>query len=573
MTTFSLSAAGFGACRVLSAAALCLSLAAETAAAQRPSGGARPANAATTTPITEADLRSRLFRITDDSTMGRESGSAGAFSATAYVAGEFARLGLEPAGDNGTWFQVVPLWTVAVDPTSTLTSGAESLVVFRDFLPGNSLAPARRFDGVDIVYAGSTADTTNWIAPDAARGKVVLVHVPVGMPFRLATVQASRYRDAQALFVAALDDVPAENTARLRVGRPVADTSRNPRTIPIVYIARAAAARILGGAPASRAPGATGGALRGHVDFSRAPVPFAARNVVGILRGSDPVLRNQYLSLTAHNDHVGYDQSPVDHDSLRAFNTVMRPMGADSPVRRPSDGEWSRIRLILDSLRAIRKPRLDSIRNGADDDGSGTASMLEIAEALAGMPVKPKRSILFVSHTGEEAGLLGSRWFSDHPTVPIDSIVGEIDQDMVGRGTATDFPRSGTGAGGDTYLEVIGAKRISREFGEYLERANAKQPKPFVFDYTFDTPGHPLQYYCRADHYSYARYGIPAVAFSRGEHQDYHQVTDEAQYISYPDLARVSRMVFDAAVLIANAAERPRRDVEKPADPNAPCRQ
>lgn len=551
-------------------AALSLLSISAASAQPRSTAGSAPA---TTTAITEADLRSRLFRITDDSTMGRESGSAGAFSATAYIAAEFARLGLEPAGDRGSWFQVVPLWTVAVDPASTMTSGGESLAVFRDFLPGNSLAPARRLDGVDIVYAGSTGDTTNWIAPDAARGKVVLVNVPVGMPFRLATVQASRYREALALFIAALDDVPAENTARLRVGRPVADTTRNPRAIPIVYVTRAAAARIMGGALDSRTPGSAGGVLRAHFDFARAPVPFAARNVVGIVRGSDPVLRNQYLSLTAHNDHVGYDQSPVDHDSLRAVNTVMRPMGADSPVRRPGDGEWSRIRLILDSLRAIRKPRLDSIRNGADDDGSGTASILEIAEALAGMPVKPKRSILFVSHTGEEAGLLGSRWFSDHPTVPIDSIVGEIDQDMVGRGTATDFPRSGTGAGSDAYLEVIGAKRISRAFGEYLEQANAKQPKPFVFDYTFDTPGHPLQYYCRADHYSYARYGIPAVAFSRGEHQDYHQVTDEAQYISYPDLARVSRMVFDAAVLIANAAERPRRDVEKPADPNAPCRQ
>jgi hypothetical protein len=144
---------------------------------------------------------------------------------------------------------------------------------------------------------------------------------------------------------------------------------------------------------------------------------------------------------------------------------------------------------------------------------------------------------------------------------------------MVGRGTAQDFPRGGTGAGSPQYLEVIGAKRISREFGETLERANAQQRTPFVFDYTYDQPGHPLQYYCRADHYSYARYGIPAVAFSRGEHQDYHQVTDEAQYISYPDLERVSKMVFDAALLLANAPDRPRRDVPKPASPNQPCRQ
>ena len=141
----------------------------------------------------------------------------------------------------------------------------------------------------------------------------------------------------------------------------------------------------------------------------------------------------------------------------------------------------------------MRGPRPDSIRNGADDDGSGTVAILAIAEAFARASgnQRPRRSILFISHTGEEAGLLGSRWYSDHPTVPIDSIVGEIDQDMIGRGTASDFPRGGTGAGSPTYLEVIGAKRISREFGDMLEAANAKQPVPFVFDYTYDAPGHP----------------------------------------------------------------------------------
>jgi hypothetical protein len=94
-----------------------------------------------------------------------------------------------------------------------------------------------------------------------------------------------------------------------------------------------------------------------------------------------------------------------------------------------------------------------------------------------------------------------------------------------------------------------------------------------VFDYTFDAPGHPLQYYCRADHYNSARYGIPSVAFSRGEHLDYHQVTDEAQYISYPDLARVSRMVYAAAMAIANMPRPPKLDAPKPTNPNAPCRQ
>jgi Zn-dependent M28 family amino/carboxypeptidase len=290
-----------------------------------------------------------------------------------------------------------------------------------------------------------------------------------------------------------------------------------------------------------------------------------------VLRGSDPALRAQYVSLTAHNDHVGFDHSPVDHDSLRAFNQVVRPMGADSPQRPATTEEVARIRTILDSLRTVHRPRLDSIRNGADDDGSGTVSILEIAERMALGGEHPRRSILFVSHTGEETGLLGSRYYSDHPTVPRDSIVAEIDQDMIGRGTVHDFPRGGTGAGSDSYLEVVGAKRLSRAFGEMVEAANARQPIPFVFDYTYDQPGHPLQYYCRADHYSYARYGIPSLALSRGEHEDYHQVTDEAQYISYRELARVSRMVHDAALAIANADQRPALDAPKQTDPNARC--
>src|SRR6266581_2083225 len=453
--------------------------------------------------ITAADLRQRLYLIADDSLMGRETGSLGAFKASAYVAAEFRRLGLEPAGDNGTYFQTIPFWDVKVDPRSRLvTSGGTTLHLGADFLPVSFAVPPRVLEQTAVVYAGSVGDTAHLMAAPGVAGKFVVLNVPQGFDRR-----------------------------------------------------------------------AIGTTVSGQYDFTRTAVAFRARNVVGILRGSDPALRNEYVSLTAHHDHVGFDHHPVDHDSLRAFNRVVRPMGADSPNRPATDAEQVRIRAILDSLRAMRPPRRDSIRNGADDDGSGTVAILEIAEAFATAQgaERPRRSILFVSHTGEEAGLLGSRWYSDHPTVPLDSIVGEIDQDMVGRGTASDFPRGGTGAGSPTYLEVIGAKRISREFGETLEAANAKQPLPFVFDYTYDAPGHPLQYYCRADHYSYARYGIPSVAFSRGEHLDYHQVTDEAQYISYPDLARVAQMVHDGALAVANAPERPKRDVPKPTDPHAPC--
>ena len=124
---------------------------------------------------------------------------------------------------------------------------------------------------------------------------------------------------------------------------------------------------------------------------------------------------------------------------------------------------------------------------------------------------------------------------------------------MIGRGAATDIE-----AGGPTYLEVVGLRRLSQEFGDWFEAVNAKEPTPFVFNYEYDAPGHPEQYYCRADHYSYARYGIPSVSLSRGSHMDYHQLTDEPQYIDYPDYARLTQLVFDGAVFVANAEHAPR---------------
>jgi hypothetical protein len=381
-----------------------------------------------------------------------------------------------------------------------------------------------------------------------------------------------RFAGAAAVAIAELDLVPAEVIANvmegsLTIGGSTLGNSSSPAVPARLLISSRAAERLLGAAPATLRPGALGATMRGELTVRRADFAHPARNVVAILPGSDATLRGQYIALTAHNDHIGTAPYAVDHDSLRAYNRVVRSMGADSPDRPATPAEIAQVRTILDSLRRLRPPRPDSIGNGADDDGSGTVALIEIARSLASRPERPKRSILFVSHTAEELGLLGSQWFTDHPTVERDSIVAEIDQDMVGRGSAADLP-----AGGSTYLEVIGARRLSREFGDVLERVSARQPVPFVFDYEYDAPGHPLQYYCRADHYSYARYGIPSVALSRGGHLDYHQVTDEAQYIDYETLARVASLVRDAAIEIANLDHRLVIDRPK-GDPSAPCRQ
>jgi hypothetical protein len=552
--------------RVAFAAGL-LSYLAGAAAAQT-----APKPAVTTREITATDLRRRLYLLADDSMGGREPGTIGNFKATEYVASEFKRLGLKPAGEHGSYFQSVPFVRERTDPGRTLeVEDGVTLSAGRDFLPALWIASrAEPRLNARAVYGGNAADAHTWIDTGTVRGRLVVLDVkPVQGASRQwvrtgVTARSARWQGAAALAFAQLDLIDPALRRQVTEGQLVADAGSGAQP-PVVILTPDAAQSLFRAPLAGLGPGTTGKPVRGNLGLARATPTYPARNVIAILPGTDSRLRREYLSLSAHNDHVGFGHDPVDHDSLRAFNRVVRPAGADSPVRAATVEETARIRGILDSLRALRPPRPDSIRNGADDDGSGTVALLELAESFARSAARPRRSLLFVSHTGEEYGLAGSAWYTDHPTVPRDSIVAEIDQDMIGRGDKTDLP-----AGGPTYLEVVGARRLSNEFGDLLEAANAAQPLPFVFNYEYDVPGHPLQYYCRADHYNYARYGIPSVSLSRGEHLDYHQVTDEPQYIDYDALARVTRMVREAALRVGNADRRPALDHPK-GDPRAPC--
>jgi hypothetical protein len=303
--------------------------------------------------------------------------------------------------------------------------------------------------------------------------------------------------------------------------------------------------------------------------YAGAANPDYARNVIAILPGSDPALKGEYIAVGAHNDHIGIRRGgPVDHDSLHLYNMELTRLGApswDRNMRAKRDSLKSVIHLNLDSVRRIRPARMDSINNGADDDGSGTVTVLEIAEALAAMPVKPKRSILFVWHTAEEKGLLGSKWFTENPTVPRDSIVAQLNIDMVGRGGAKDI----TGGGPD-YLQMIGSRRVSTEMGDIIEALNKSRAQPFRIDYTFDANGHPERIYCRSDHYMYARYSIPITFFTTGQEPDYHQVTDEPQYIDYDHMSKVASFIRDIAVNLADLDHRLKID-HPVADPNAAC--
>jgi Zn-dependent M28 family amino/carboxypeptidase len=245
----------------------------------------------------------------------------------------------------------------------------------------------------------------------------------------------------------------------------------------------------------------------------------------------------------------------------------MRPRGAENSPGTPSAEQTATIARMIDSLRKVRPARPDSVFNGADDDGSGSVSVLEIAEALAKSPERPKRSILFVWHTAEELGLLGSDWFTRHPTVPRDSIVAQLNIDMIGRGKAGDLP----GAGPD-YVQLIGSRRLSTELGDLVERVNTEDKHGLAFDYAWDANGHPENSYCRSDHYMYARFGIPITFFTTGGHRDYHQLTDEVQYIDFDKMARVASLVEDVALHVANLDHRLVVDKPKP-DPEGVCKQ
>jgi Zn-dependent M28 family amino/carboxypeptidase len=259
--------------------------------------------------------------------------------------------------------------------------------------------------------------------------------------------------------------------------------------------------------------------------------------------------------------------APRSTYSLRAVNAVTRRQGANDPACVPTAAQQKQIDSLIAHARSIRPPRRDSIMNGADDDGSGTVALLEIAERFATARTRPARSLLFVSHTGEEKGLWGSEWFTDHPTVPRDSIVAQLNMDMVGRGKPTDAMGRGP-----NNVQLIGPRRLSTQLGDVIDSVNAARSPRMDIDRSFDANGHPLNRYCRSDHYMYARYGIPITYFSLGYHTGYHQVIDEPQYIDYGHSARIAQFVHDIAAAVADRRER--LVVDKPVPPlSAGCRQ
>lgn len=244
------------------------------------------------------------------------------------------------------------------------------------------------------------------------------------------------------------------------------------------------------------------------------------QNVVAVFEGSDPVLKNEYVAIGAHYDHVG-----------------MRNQSTNA----------------------------DHIFNGADDDGSGTVAVLAIAEALAKAPLKPKRSTLLVWHCGEEKGLWGSEYFVKFPPLALDRIITQLNIDMIGRSKREgDTNARNRELSGANEIYVIGSKMMSTELGALSERVNESYLK-IGFNYKYDDPKDPNRFFFRSDHFNYARKGIPIIFYFDGVHEDYHQVGDHVEKIDFQKVERVTRTVFLTLWELSNLPARPRLDKQLPA--------
>ena len=464
--------------------------------------------------ITAADVTRRIGIIADDSMLGRATPSHGLEMTAGYAAAEFRRLGLRPAGDAGSYLQRYPLSISRFDPAQSWVRAighAAAVWQVGPDLPLMQGEPSGDVSGAGVVILVGDSSQGVTIPPGAVTGKmVVVVFGPAIDGIAGALVQQ---KPAGVFLVAAMPDemwskMPGK-TPSIRVVNP----SEGGLAIPPVFAVRRAAFTpwllragvdttlldVHGPMHIVAAPGAS---IDFHVDQRRVS-DESAPNVMGVVEGSDPVLKNEYVLFTGHMDHIG----------------------------TPSSGEG------CSALGA------DSICNGADDDGSGSVTVLELAEAFATAPVRPKRSVAFLLVSGEERGLWGSGYWAGHPTLPIANVVADLNIDMVGRNAP------------DT-LAVIG--REHSDLSATLDQVAGRHPELGLHAMGDLWPSEGL--YGRSDHYNFARKGIPILFFTTGIHPQYHAVTDEPALIDADKMMRIGRLIYYLGETIANAPTRPAWD-------------
>ena len=467
--------------------------------------------------IREADLRRDLFAMASPGMRGREGGTLDELRASIWVADQYRRIGLVPAGEDGTWFQWFNITRTRVSLTSSrATIAGRTQTLYGDFIPLGTV-PVEATG--TVLWLSDPTDSTIDV-----RGRIVATRLRIPAP---ASIRPTSYtwgvRYANAAITGTLSRLNGRGAAAILLvaSEPV---DSNFDAVAVMrqrgdYDVDRATPRANGQSdriapPPVAGAGPTPGFL---VRASLAPelqqgpnVSLAIRlerfetpsvNVIGLLRGTDPVLRNEYVLYSSHQDANG-------------------------------------VRLLVPG---------DSVLAGADDNGS--VSVAEFAAARAFVARRPKRSLLFVHHGAEERGLLGSRYHSAHPVVPFTQIVAVLNGDMIGR----NHPDTAT------LLGTQPPHRNSSELVAMALQANAATGR-FVLDTLWDRPTHSEGWYFRSDHLPYARLGVPALMYSTNLHEDYHTAGDIPERIDYAKLTRMARWMYLTGWYVANAPKRPAVD-------------
>lgn len=504
--------------------------------------------------ITAAQMKDYLSFIASDLMEGRDTPSRGLDITAQFLATNLAHWGFKPAGDDGGYFQKIALSKDTIEKAETrVLLNAQPLVIGEDYIPfprAGDVSGSLVFAGNGWFIKSKNVDAYKGIDP---KGKIAVIFSPPDGPPRgisrgdLTGKRGEDWMDpaeyARKQGVVGIVIVPdfqflanwARNWARIADrGNPTVQRfqAAGGATIPGII----ASPRIANSLFQGEKKNAT--SIFESTYGGQSPEPFelnpdkklsitvknksdslSTQNVVAVFEGSDPVLKNEYVALGAHYDHVG--------------------------IGPPANG--------------------DAIYNGADDDGSGTTALLAIAEALARAGTRPKRSVLFVWHAGEEKGLWGSRYFTEYPTIPLDKIVTQINIDMIGRSKKEGDTNPGNKElSGPNEIYVIGSKMMSTELGDLSEAVN-KQYLNITYDYRYDDPNDPNRFFFRSDHYNYARKGIPIVFFFDGVHEDYHRPGDSPDKIDYDKMQKVTRTVYMLLWELANRPARPKVDKQLPA--------
>jgi hypothetical protein len=498
--------------------------------------------------MTEQEARTWLGYLASDTLQGREVFTEGYGMAASYVAGHLAAWGVRPMGDAGTFFQTVRQRSYKVTRRSSVTIAVQGRSeTFRHgehvtFPLESGGSRTLSFTSAVVVAesdrAGATAlDITR--RPDLG-GKLV-IYLPhnagsslrrdaAGEDLDLPTVMTRRL--GAAAVITYIPDPPRRNpraaagaeTSSLitvaRVDAPVPPSiTADEKVFEMLFSGGAEPFSAMRSRAARGEPIATpaGSTITFTVDnaFDVTSTQLT-ENVVGMIEGSDPALKDSYVIFGAHLDHVGY----------------ARGSETKGKVNTPVAQDW--------------------IWNGADDNGSGSVGLLGLARTFASGP-RPRRSVLFVWHAGEEADLIGSRYMMHFPVVPLDRVQAMFNIDMIGRNRDDRASEENT-------VYVIGADRISTDLHNILVETNRALPKPMALDFEFNDPSDVESFYTRSDHYSYATHGIPVAFFFCGTHDDYHANSDTADRIVYPKLLRVADLIYQVGFRVADTPQGLERD-------------